>query len=231
MAGLYGGGGAAPASNAWLTNAYNLSQQTANSQNQAAHQQYQQNLGAVNQNLTNRGLGNTTISANMQQAPLQTYNNYLSQIASNQAQQGEGIMMQGAGIANQQQMQQNSIAAQQQEQQQQAQNQAGMQAGAMTAQNAANAGSQLQNWANNFQNSGNGGGGGTLANGYGMMPAPSGGGAPAYNQIAASMAAQQGFAGQQGTPPAGTDLGSGYVADGQGGYTAGMPTGSSGLQW
>lgn len=55
-------------------------------QEAAAGQQLKQNQGNVQQNLVNKGLGNTTVSQTMQQAPLQTYNQSMLNIANAQAQ-------------------------------------------------------------------------------------------------------------------------------------------------
>lgn len=57
-----------------LQNAANISANTTSGQQMQLGQQLQQNQANVAQNLTNRGLGNTTVSQTMAQAPLQTYN-------------------------------------------------------------------------------------------------------------------------------------------------------------
>jgi hypothetical protein len=117
-------------------------QQAMNSQNQTygvaqnqAQQQLQQNQGKVQQGLINSGLGNTTVAQTMQQAPLQTYNNALANLASGQAGAESKIYGQAAGMQAQEggalasllqgqnlqtQQLQNSPAAMQQQKQQQA---------------------------------------------------------------------------------------------------------------
>jgi hypothetical protein len=66
-----------------------------------AQQQYQQNAGAVNANLTNAGLGNTTVAQTMQQAPLQTLNNAMLNITGQQQGQAANLYGQEAGVYNQ----------------------------------------------------------------------------------------------------------------------------------
>jgi hypothetical protein len=53
--------------------------------------QYQQNLGNVQQNLVNSGLNNTTVAQNMAQAPLQTYNNGVLNVLGQQQGAATGI--------------------------------------------------------------------------------------------------------------------------------------------
>lgn len=67
-------------------------------QQMQAGQQLKQNEGAVQQNLTNKGLGNTTVSQTMAQAPLQTYNQAMLNIANSQAQAQNGQLDQLAGV-------------------------------------------------------------------------------------------------------------------------------------
>ena len=63
-----------------LGNALKLSGQTTQAGQMQLGQQLQQNQANVAQNLTNRGLGNTTVAQTMQQAPLQTYNTGMAQL-------------------------------------------------------------------------------------------------------------------------------------------------------
>ena len=127
-----------------LQNSLNASNNTTSGQMMQAGQQLQQQQGQVAQNLTNRGLGNTTVAQTMQQAPLQTYNQNVNniqnagaerqmgaydQLAGQQAQGGQQLanLMQpyaqtgvANGMAQQQQYQQLQMAAQQQAAQQNA---------------------------------------------------------------------------------------------------------------
>ena len=79
--------------------------------------QLAQNQGNVQQNLTNTGLGNSTVAQTMQQAPLQTYNQGMLNLANAQQQANTNIYGQEAGVyqgaaqtANQYQMQQAQLA-------------------------------------------------------------------------------------------------------------------------
>lgn len=69
-----------------LQKAAGLSGDTTNFQQQQLGQQLQNNQSNIQQNLTNRGLGNTTIADTMQQAPLQTYNMGMAQVGDLSAQ-------------------------------------------------------------------------------------------------------------------------------------------------
>jgi hypothetical protein len=81
---------------------------TTGSQMGQLGQQLQQNQASIGQNLTNRGLGNTTVAQTMQQAPLQTYNSGVSQVQNQgamrnmqQYNQLAGMYAQGGqGLAN-----------------------------------------------------------------------------------------------------------------------------------
>jgi hypothetical protein len=66
-----------------------------------AQQQYQQNAGAVQSNLANSGLGNTTVAQTMAQAPLQTLNNALLNITGQQQGAASNIYGQQANTYNQ----------------------------------------------------------------------------------------------------------------------------------
>lgn len=59
-------------------------------------QQLQQNQGNVQQNLVNKGLGNTTVAENMQQAPLQTYNQGMLNLQNAAAKDQMGVYGQAA---------------------------------------------------------------------------------------------------------------------------------------
>lgn len=63
-----------------LNKALQASNNTTQFQQDQLQQQLQNNQANVAQNLTNRGLGNTTISQTMAQAPLQTYNMGMAQV-------------------------------------------------------------------------------------------------------------------------------------------------------
>ncbi len=93
-AAIQGGYGSAIQS---LQNALNANQQAYGGLQNQAQQQYQQNAGAVQQNLVNSGLGNTTVAQTMQQAPLQTYNNALLNITGQQQGAAANIYGQQAG--------------------------------------------------------------------------------------------------------------------------------------
>jgi hypothetical protein len=54
-------------------------------------QNYYQNAGAVQGNLINQGLGNTTVADTMAQAPLQTYQNSMLNLTGQQNSQNTGI--------------------------------------------------------------------------------------------------------------------------------------------
>jgi len=68
-----------------LQNSLNASKNTTSSQQMQLGQQLQNNQSQVAQSLTNRGLGNTTVANTMQQAPLQTYNMGMAQVANQDA--------------------------------------------------------------------------------------------------------------------------------------------------
>jgi len=63
-----------------LSKAAQLSGQTTQGQQLALGNQLNQQLGGLNQSLTSRGLGNTTVANTMQQAPLQSYNLGMAQV-------------------------------------------------------------------------------------------------------------------------------------------------------
>lgn len=96
----YSAGGSNQAIGA-LNNALNSNNQAYGGLENQAQQQYKQNAGAVNSNLVNSGLGNTTVAQTMQQAPLQTLNNALLNITGQQQGQAANIYGQQAGIFNQ----------------------------------------------------------------------------------------------------------------------------------
>ena len=79
-----------------LTAALNANRQAFGGAENAAQQQYLQNAGQVQSRLTNTGLGNTTIAQTMQQAPLDTLNNALLNIQSQQQKQAADIYGQEA---------------------------------------------------------------------------------------------------------------------------------------
>jgi hypothetical protein len=81
-----------------LNNALNANGQAYTGLQNQAQQQYQQNAGAVQQNLANTGLGNTTVAQTMQQAPLQTLNNALLNIGGQQQGQAANIYGQQANV-------------------------------------------------------------------------------------------------------------------------------------
>lgn len=91
-----------------LQNSLNASNNTTSGAQMQLGQQLQQNQGQVAQNLTNRGLGNTTVAQTMQQAPLQTYNQGMANVANQGAERqmsayGSLANMQaqgGQGLAN-----------------------------------------------------------------------------------------------------------------------------------
>jgi hypothetical protein len=64
-----------------LNKSLQSSQQTTQAGQMQLGQQLQQNQANVGQNLTNRGLGNTTMANTMQQAPQQTYNLGMAQLS------------------------------------------------------------------------------------------------------------------------------------------------------
>ena len=64
----------------YLNKAAQLSGQTTNAQQMQLGTQLQQNQANVAQNMTNKGLGNTSISQTMAQAPLQSYNLGMAQV-------------------------------------------------------------------------------------------------------------------------------------------------------
>jgi hypothetical protein len=80
-----------------LAQAQALNQQTTAGEQTQAQQQLQQGQGKVQQGLINSGLGNTTVAQNMQQAPLQTYNQAMQNIAGQYAQRGMGNLTNVAG--------------------------------------------------------------------------------------------------------------------------------------
>lgn len=82
-----------------LQNSLNASNNTTSGAQMQLGQQLQQNQGQVSQNLVNRGLGNSTVAQTMQQAPLQTYNQGMANVAN----QGAERQMQAYGsLANMQ---------------------------------------------------------------------------------------------------------------------------------
>jgi hypothetical protein len=84
----------------YLNQALQANSQAYGGAQNAAQQQYQNNAGSVLANLTNAGLGNTTIAQTMQQAPLQTYNNALLNILGAQQGSASNIYGQMANTAN-----------------------------------------------------------------------------------------------------------------------------------
>jgi hypothetical protein len=84
-----------------LQQALNANQQAYGGLENQAGQQLQQNQGQVQQNLANAGLGNTTVAQTMQQAPLQTYNNAMLNLAGQQ--QGQAANIYGQAAQQQQQ--------------------------------------------------------------------------------------------------------------------------------
>jgi hypothetical protein len=140
-------------------------------------QQYQQNVGNVQQNLVNSGLGNTTVAQNMQQAPLQTYNNSMLNLQGQQQAQAANIYGQGAGQQNQLALAQMNNAAALQRQQQQIQAGAASQGAAMAAASQAQSQNQLNQWKQQAAqwDSGGGGygmGGTSQSNGGAVQPDP-----------------------------------------------------------
>jgi len=95
-----------------LQNALNANSNAYTGQENALQQQYYQNAGNVQQGLINSGLGNTTVAQNMQQAPLQTYNNAMLNLVGQQQGAAANIYGQGAGYANQAALQQAAAASQ-----------------------------------------------------------------------------------------------------------------------
>lgn len=88
-AGGPGGGQQAQGYNFGLQNlqkALGVSNQTTQGQQMQLGQQLQQNQANVQQNMASRGLGNTTVSQTMAQAPLQTYNLGMAQVGDLNAQ-------------------------------------------------------------------------------------------------------------------------------------------------
>jgi hypothetical protein len=84
-----------------LNSALTANQNAYGGEQNALQQQYQQNAGNVQQNLVNSGLGNTTVAQNMQQAPLQTYNNAMLNLIGQQQGQAANIYGQGSQQAQQ----------------------------------------------------------------------------------------------------------------------------------
>lgn len=83
-----------------LNKALGASQNTTQAGQMQLQQQLQQNQANVQQNLTNRGLGNTTISQTMAQAPLQTFNlgsAQLNDLSAQRQMQAYGNLAQMAG--------------------------------------------------------------------------------------------------------------------------------------
>lgn len=103
-----------------LNQSLKLLQGSDSSQLMQAQQGLAQNQGKVQQGLINSGLGNTTVAQNMQQAPLQTYNQQVAGIQNNLAKDQAGVLGQGAGLQAQggNQMAQLMMALQAQQQQQ-----------------------------------------------------------------------------------------------------------------
>ena len=64
-----------------LGNSLNASQNTTQAGQMQLQNQLQQNQSGIQQNLTNRGLGNTTVANTMQQLPQQTYNLGMAQLS------------------------------------------------------------------------------------------------------------------------------------------------------
>ena len=64
-----------------LGNSLDASKNTTQAGQMQLQNQLQQNQSGIQQNLTNRGLGNTTVSNTMQQLPMQTYNLGMAQLS------------------------------------------------------------------------------------------------------------------------------------------------------
>lgn len=73
-----------------LNSALKLSGQTTNAQQMQLTDQLNQNQGNVAQNLAQRGLGNTTVSQTMAQAPIKTFNQGMAQVGDLNAQRQMG---------------------------------------------------------------------------------------------------------------------------------------------
>lgn len=81
-----------------LNQSLKLLQGSDSSQLMQAQQGLQQNQGKVQQNAINAGLGNTSVASNLQQAPLQTYNQQVAGINNNLAKDQSAVLGQGAGL-------------------------------------------------------------------------------------------------------------------------------------
>jgi hypothetical protein len=81
-----------------LNQALNANQNAYQGLQNQAQQQYKQNAGAVQANLANAGLGNTTVAQTMAQAPLQTLNNALLNITGQQQGQAANLYGQQANV-------------------------------------------------------------------------------------------------------------------------------------
>lgn len=84
-----------------LNNAAQLSQNTTSGEVAQLGQTLGQQQNQIGANLTNRGLGNTTVSATAQQAPMQNYNIAMQQVANQGAQRQMGVQSQMAGLNQQ----------------------------------------------------------------------------------------------------------------------------------
>lgn len=81
-----------------LNKSLNSLQGSDSSQLMQAQQQLQQSQGKVQQGAINAGLGNTTVAQNLQQAPLQTYNQNVAGIQNNLAKDQSAVFGQGAQL-------------------------------------------------------------------------------------------------------------------------------------
>jgi hypothetical protein len=80
-----------------LNGALKLSGDTTSAQQMALGTQLQQQQGQVQQHMTNKGLGNTTVAENMQLAPTYAYNQGMAQLSNMDAMRGMGAL---GNIAN-----------------------------------------------------------------------------------------------------------------------------------
>jgi len=90
--------------NAAMTNlnqALQLSGNTVSGQMKQLRQQYQNQLGLLNQNLINKGLGNTTLSQTMAQAPLRSYNLAANEVQNTSAMRQMQMLQALAGMQSQ----------------------------------------------------------------------------------------------------------------------------------
>lgn len=176
----------------YLNQALTANNQAYGGQSNQLAQQYQQNAGNVQQNLINSGLGNTTVAQNMAQAPLQSYNNAMLNLLGQQQGAAAGIYGQGAGYAQQTNMQNLSdafSASQQQSAQAAAQRNAAQQAG---VQSAALGAQQNQNAMNSLANQWAAMQGGNTSGAYGYNPSANAGGINPWAVMATQPGVQTG---------------------------------------